>query len=56
MSGLTDNIQLRAAGSKRDLSQESHSKLIPAFTYKIRAKVCKRNHLKKPGWVVGIKY
>lgn len=56
MSGLSDNIQLGAAGSKRDLSWNSHSKLIPAFTYKMRTKVCKRNHLKKTGWVVGMKY
>lgn len=55
MSGLTDNTQPTAAGSKRDLSPESHSKLIQAFTYKIRAKACKRNHSKEPNWVVGMK-
>lgn len=55
MSGLTDNTQLRAAGSKRDLSPESHSKLIQASTYKIRAKACKKNHSKGPSGVVGIK-
>lgn len=56
MSGLTDNTQLKAAGSKRDLSPESRSKPIQAFTYKIRAKARKRNHSKEPSWVAGIRY
>lgn len=55
MSGLTDNTQLGAAGSKRDLSPASHSKMIQVFCKK-RSKVCKRNQSKESGKVVGMKY